>query len=338
MMKNVFRGLLCSLLVASLFLPQVMLAGSVLHVSTDPGVSIWLNEELIGKTSKEEKWLVIKDLVPGEYNLRAARQGYEVIETQVTIIEDHQAFEWRISFVKPVMKIEKAVKRIDSVMIESKPVGKVILRSIPLNAEVFYNGKSIGSSDREITFAPRGEHSVKFVYQGRELSDKFTLHTDETFELTADFSTGKISKESLSIKSERGPAVIKLQTARAKKPALFPHLKHQEMWDCEVCHHGMDAEGKQTMFDLSECMEFNKITTGFVVQKFSKDNTGKFTCTQQEFIAGDDVQFENIKGESIEAPEHKYQPFNMTLLSSTQIIERLGDAITGIDVGCARQE
>ena len=247
-MKKIFYGLLCSLLAASLFLPQVILAGSVLHVNTDPGVSIWLNEELIGKTSKEEKGLVIKDLVPGEYNLRAARQGYEVIETQVTIIEDHQAFEWRISFVKPVMKIEKAVKRIDSVMIESKPVGKVILRSIPLNAEVFFNGKSIGSADRKITFVPQGDHSVKFVYQGRELLDKFTLHTDETFELTADFRTGKISKESLSIESERGPAVIKLQTARKKKPALFPHRMHQEMWDCEVCHHGMDAEGNQTSY------------------------------------------------------------------------------------------
>ncbi len=89
----------------------------------------------------------------------------------------------------------------------------------------------------------------------------------------------------------------------------------------------LDAEGKQTMFDLSECMEFNKITTGFVVQKFSKNNTGKFTCTQHEFIAGDDVQFENAKGESIEAPEHEYQPFNMTLRSSIQIIERLTNAL-----------
>ena len=141
-MKKVFYGLLWGVLAASLLLPQVILAGSVLHISAEPDVSIWLNEELIGKTSKEEKGLVIKDLVPGEYNLRAARQGYEAIEIQVIIIEDHQAFEWRISFVKPVMKIEKAVKRIDSVMIESKPVGKVFLRSIPLNAEVFFNGKS----------------------------------------------------------------------------------------------------------------------------------------------------------------------------------------------------
>ena len=70
-MKKIFYGLLCSLLAASLFLPQVLLAGSVLQKSAGPGVSIWLNKEYIGKTTKEENGLVIKDLVPGEYNLRA---------------------------------------------------------------------------------------------------------------------------------------------------------------------------------------------------------------------------------------------------------------------------
>jgi len=95
----------------------------------------------------------------------------------------------------------------------------------------------------------------------------------------------------------------------------------------------LDSEGKQTKLDLSDLLEFNKVTTGFVVQKLRKDNTGKFRCIHQEFIAGDDVQFENVKGDSIEVPEHEYQQFNMTLLSSSQIIDRLGDVLTSIDVG-----
>ncbi len=75
----------------------------------------------------------------------------------------------------------------------------------------------------------------------------------------------------------------------------------------------LDAEGKQTKLDLTDLLEFNKVTTGFVAQRFRKDDTGKFRCIHQEFIAGDDVQLENVKGESIEAPEHEYQPYNMTL-------------------------
>jgi len=95
----------------------------------------------------------------------------------------------------------------------------------------------------------------------------------------------------------------------------------------------LDNKGKQATFDLSDCLEFNKITTGFVVQKYHKNGRGKFKCVHQEFIAGDDVQFENKSGNPIEAPEHEYQPFNMLLISKQEIIDRLGDVLTSIDVG-----
>ena len=44
-------------------------------------------------------------------------------------------------------------------------------------------------------------------------------------------------------------------------------------------------------------MKINKITTGFVIQTFDTE-TGKYTS--QEFVAGDDVQYENEFGEKIE--------------------------------------
>ena len=79
--------------------------------------------------------------------------------------------------------------------------------------------------------------------------------------------------------------------------------------------------------------KFTKITVGFVTQNYEKSAAGKFICTEQEFIAGDQVNYEDLVGNSISVPEHQYQPFNMTLISSSQIIDRLGDVITSIDVG-----
>ncbi|MDD5458131.1 MAG: hypothetical protein PHF37_01890 [Phycisphaerae bacterium] len=95
----------------------------------------------------------------------------------------------------------------------------------------------------------------------------------------------------------------------------------------------MNSKGKKTRLDLSQYVEFNKVTTGFVIQRYSKGKSGKFRCTSQEFIAGDDVQFETNKGEKIETPQHDYQPFNMTILNTQQIIDRLADVLTSIDVG-----
>ena len=64
--------------------------------------------------------------------------------------------------------------------------------------------------------------------------------------------------------------------------------------------------------------EFTKITVGFVTQAFKKDDKGKFVCTHQEFIAGDQCDYEDAEGNSIEPPDHEDQPYNMTLRNETQ--------------------
>ena len=57
-------------------------------------------------------------------------------------------------------------------------------------------------------------------------------------------------------------------------------------------------------------MKVNKITTGFVIQTYDT-TTGR--CVAQEFVAGEDVKYEDKHGESVdweEAPE-AYQPYEM---------------------------
>jgi hypothetical protein len=58
-------------------------------------------------------------------------------------------------------------------------------------------------------------------------------------------------------------------------------------------------------------MIINKITVGFVIQKFD-DETGKFIS--QEFIAGDEVTYEDAEyGEEVNSKkaEKAYFPFDM---------------------------
>jgi len=49
----------------------------------------------------------------------------------------------------------------------------------------------------------------------------------------------------VSYAANAGPEEITLQTADAKKPAKFPHKKHQATIKCEECHHTQDATGKK---------------------------------------------------------------------------------------------
>jgi hypothetical protein len=72
--------------------------------------------------------------------------------------------------------------------------------------------------------------------------------------------------------------------------------------------------------------KFTKITTGFVCQSYKKNSAGEFACTAQEFIAGDQVDYEDAEGNSINPPDHRYQPFNMMLPTATVIKEQCPDS------------
>jgi hypothetical protein len=237
------KALICLLVL----LPGVVFAGATLQVKGEPGISIWMNREFIGKTVKQDGGLIVMDLAAGEYEFKAAKPGYEPVKKAVTV-KDSQAIEWRITLQEPVLKAEDAVIRIESSMIKSGPVGTIVARSIPLNAELFLDGKSLGLTDRKLLYVPAAEHEVKFVFQGKELAVDFNLEKDETYYLTADFKQGKIESQTIMVASELGPEIIKLQTSRKRKPAIFPHRMHQEMCSCDNCHHGKDSEGNQIAY------------------------------------------------------------------------------------------
>ncbi|MBU0728363.1 MAG: cytochrome c family protein [Proteobacteria bacterium] len=52
----------------------------------------------------------------------------------------------------------------------------------------------------------------------------------------------------VSFAVDAGPAEMELTTDKGKKPATFPHKAHQDKIKCADCHHGQDADGKQTAY------------------------------------------------------------------------------------------
>ena len=88
--------------------------------------------------------------------------------------------------------------------------------------------------------------------------------------------------------------------------------------------------------------QFKKITVGFVVQRYEQGGERRFVCVEQEFVAGDQCDFEDAEGNPIEPPEHEYQPYTMTLLSEERLrqlpmFDKVYDAIEevlqSLDVG-----
>ena len=59
--------------------------------------------------------------------------------------------------------------------------------------------------------------------------------------------------------------------------------------------------------------QHKKITVGFVVQTYTTLPNGTMICTDQEFIAGDQVDYENKDGDAItiDTTKEEYCPFEM---------------------------
>jgi len=95
----------------------------------------------------------------------------------------------------------------------------------------------------------------------------------------------------------------------------------------------IDPRGHCSTLDLCDVLEFNKVTPGFVTQRFRKSSDDLFKCIWQEFTAGDDVQYENPKGEPIQPPNYDYQELNMTLQSDGHIIFAIREVLRTLDIG-----
>jgi hypothetical protein len=58
---------------------------------------------------------------------------------------------------------------------------------------------------------------------------------------------------------------------------------------------------------------FQKITVGFVIQEYRTLDNGTHVCTEQEFMAGEQVDYEDMNGEpvTIDTLKEVYCPFDM---------------------------
>lgn len=255
MKKGLVAGLVW-LLAAGILHGRMLTAGSLLQINAEPGVSIWMNGHSIGKIGGEEQGMLLRVLEPGAYVLKASRPGYNPVETVFTV-GNEQSVEWHVVLAGPVMQVEDTVLRVESTMLRSEPTGTMVLQSIPLNAEILLDGKPIGKTGKKVTFVPAGAHTVRFIFQQQQLEKQVSLLEGESLLLRADFMKSEVVGESDMIGSRLGAATIKMQTALKRKPALFPHRRHQDMFECAVCHHGMDSDERKLPYtegmDILHC-------------------------------------------------------------------------------------
>jgi hypothetical protein len=69
------------------------------------------------------------------------------------------------------------------------------------------------------------------------------------------FILGLVLASGIVTAGDAGPEEMVLKTSAAKKPANFPHKKHQEKFECGECHHSKTADGKQAAYAEGQKIE-----------------------------------------------------------------------------------
>lgn len=73
------------------------------------------------------------------------------------------------------------------------------------------------------------------------------------------FTVGLWSTESLSVAVDAGLETMELKGPSGKKPARFPHKKHQESFECKDCHHSKTGDSLKSSY--KEGMPIKKCIT-----------------------------------------------------------------------------
>lgn len=100
--------------------------------------------------------------------------------------------------------------------------------------------------------------------------------------------------------------------------------------DRELVRGSEDPDAEPIFDEPDNKDSFTKTTVGFVTQTFDKN--GK--CTHQEFIAGDQVDYNDANGEEISADdvEEYYQSYEMVQPNTEIVIHVEGGLIQNVEI------
>ena len=183
-------GIALALLV--ICIPGVVLASGDIQITCEPGIRIWIDDDLKGKTRSDENGMYIEGLSPGTYSIKAVKTGF-IPETKRVNVQNGRTIEVKIYFKTPSVKVENLNPNQGATLVQQ--TGTMVLRSVPLHAEIYLDGKKIGNADKKISNLPAGKHTVKFVFKGKELVGTFDLEPNETLKLKGHFKKNEIIAE-----------------------------------------------------------------------------------------------------------------------------------------------
>ena len=136
-----------------------------------------------GETTAAEQGKIVESIVVGKHRLQVQRQGYTEQAFDIVI----QKNKTTIIRVDPQAASFQVKKQSEEAVQLKERVGTLSVRSLPLEAAFFIDGKRIGTTNSDITDFPSGAHEIEFRREGKSLRARFTLEGGDKLDILASF-------------------------------------------------------------------------------------------------------------------------------------------------------
>jgi len=191
-----------------------------LQITCEPNVRIYLNGKFKRETTSEENGMFIEGLAPRQYTIRAVKQGFKPF-TKIVRVQNGRTFEVKIAFTTPAAQNKDLKPVHQKEDMGDQNVGTLVLRSVPLYADIYLDGQQIGKSDIEVSNVLAGWHIIKFVFKGNTLEGPYRITPNQTLSLKAHFKKRIIIRDTGQKKKKRQAVNTLPESFREKKWRLF---------------------------------------------------------------------------------------------------------------------
>lgn len=187
--------LVSSLFALFLFSTPLSAETGYIQIKAPPGIMIFLDGNLKGKTTSEQGGLVLQDVPAGTREIKALKAGSNTKTYRINVKAGDIAV-WDAGVFAPKIIVE------ESGVTEKggyQPIGFLQIKSVPVDMKISIPsiGLNYSKTKPDVKFSkiPAGEYLVNFSGFGKNLSSKITIYDKVTTEVFLNLLKGEIQNK-----------------------------------------------------------------------------------------------------------------------------------------------
>jgi len=217
MNSKLFLGALMVLITFMIATEIVLAQDGYIQIESEPGVTVFLNDDLQGVTSSEFGGLIIQNVPAGNHLLRFTLDGFNPQEEQIAL-RPGQVYVHRVRSFVPRVRITEHGKTGDQQI--GLQVGRLKIQSLPVaititipELEVEYNKSRDRWKAHDI---PVGSYSAVFTLGNRSIEHEFVISNNQQTHLFVNLIENRVDDlESTPVKEHSDP----IRSARFQLPS-----------------------------------------------------------------------------------------------------------------------